>query len=92
MGKNARAYFRLLEREKSNTEGELGAELEWRLLPKSGRIFLNKDRTDPGSRSDWPSQHAWLAENLERFHHTFSPRIKTLDAGEYESELEELSG
>jgi hypothetical protein len=35
-------------------------------------------------RSQWPQQHQWLRENLERFHSVFAPRVRQLDLSKSE--------
>ena len=77
----AKAYFRLLERQKDEVEKDLGYELEWEELPenKKSRIWVCLDDVDPGDRSDWPRQHKWLAEKMNEMHRVFHDRIKELD-------------
>jgi hypothetical protein len=43
---------------------------------------------DPMEKQDWPRQHLWLAETLERFHKTFTPRVKAVGAeGRHDAEV-----
>lgn len=84
-GDEAKAHFYLLCRDKDAIEHEFRSALEWRELPdgKESHIVLQKPDTDPGDQSDWPAQHAWMAEVLERFDGIFRQRIKNLDAAEW---------
>jgi len=84
--KEALAYFRLLEHEKEAIEEEIGEALDWEELPsrKEKRIAIRKNNADPTNKADWPAQHQWMAEKLEAFYKSFSPRVKELDAAEYE--------
>ena len=85
-GQNATAYFHLLEEQQAEIEEEFGEPLEWEELPEneSGRISLRKVDTDPADETDWPNQHDWLASRLELFDKVFRPRIKLLNAADWE--------
>ena len=56
---------------------------------KRSRIATYKDNTDTDNSADWPNQHAWMADILNRFDKTFRPRIKNLDASEWLPEEED---
>ena len=85
-GENALAHFRLLEKEKDAIEQEVGCALEWEELPgkKEKRIALRKQDANPTNREDWATQHSWLADKIESFYKAFAPRVKELDAEDYE--------
>jgi hypothetical protein len=85
-GPDAKAHFRALQADSEAIEREMNASLEWRELPdkKESRVLLRREDADPTNRENWPEQHRWLADKLELFHHTFSQRIRDLDAGEME--------
>ena len=38
---------------------------------------------DPNNRQDWPRQHRWLLNQLERFQSVFGQRVKSLRASDY---------
>ena len=80
-GKDAKHHFYLLEQDKVDIEGKIGAKLEWE--ERSGRkqsyVSLSQEDTDLEDRQDWDTQHQWLCKQLEAFHRVFSPRIKALD-------------
>ena len=84
-GPDATAHFRLLEQQSEKIEGELG-ELEWRALPdkKSSSIRLSRDDADLMQQENWPSQIDWMVSTLESFDRTFRPRLKSLDASDWQ--------
>lgn len=69
-------HFTSLCDEKEQIETDMGETLEWKELGSSFRIVLQKDDVQVSDTTDWPRQHAWFTETLERFHRTFSPRLK----------------
>lgn len=91
-GNDGKAHFHLLKREQEAIEEEVGCALQWEELPgrKESRIELRREDVDPTNQSGWSHQHAWMAERLEALHKAFSVRVKTLDASEYDEDLEDL--
>lgn len=85
-GQNAKAYFHLLMEQREELENEFGDQLEWSEEPERNerRIDLQKNDTDPTDESDWNNQHEWLAEKLHLFDKVFRPRIKALNASDWE--------
>lgn len=81
---NAKPHFHLLQEDRSAIESEIGEALEWDELPTKTecRIRLRWQGCDPTDRSAWSTQHEWLYERLQRFHHVFGARVKDLDASE----------
>lgn len=90
----AKSHFHLLLQESEQIEAEFGEPLEWRELPerKESQIMLHDKQADPNDRDDWPSQHAWLSENLEKFDSVFRTRIKQLDASTFDPQVAEETG
>lgn len=88
---DAKKLFRILMEEKEPIESELGSSLDWRELPerKGSRIVLFRMNTDPTDESDWPAQHKWLADTIEKFDRVFRDRVKTLNADDWAGEEEE---
>lgn len=86
-GPDAKPHFHLLHKERETIETEYGASLEWRENPekKESGIWFRCDM-DPTDRESWPTQHAWLLEQLEKFRNVFASRIKKLDAEQYTPE------
>jgi hypothetical protein len=96
----AKRWFHELLADKDAIEAGVSAPLAWEELPNklSSRVALYRRNTDPENEADWPAQHLWLAETLERFTKAFRPRVAALpdmpEAGgeeapeaEYEPEL-----
>jgi len=80
------ACFHLLEQQKPEIEKEIGSSLEWRELPEKqeSQIRRSFQGVDPGNKADWPRQRATVIQTLETFHAVFSPRVKALDAAEWQ--------
>lgn len=85
-GPGAEAHYFLLKDEEEKIETEMGAKLDWegRTGKKEKTIILRHD-WDTKERSLWPEQQLWMKEKLELFHSVFSPRVKILDASDYQS-------
>ncbi len=77
--RDANAYFEALELTHEVIERELGFSLDWEDLPNSDscRIATYKE-CDPTDESDWPKQHEWFADRLNRLHRVLAPRVKVL--------------
>lgn len=85
-----KTFFKALEEDKEAIEQEIGFSLEWEELPKDelSKIILSKE-ANPANENDWPSQHKWLKETVEKFDTTFRPRIKELDTDDYNDVADE---
>lgn len=72
--------FHALLSSRQEIEDALGFPLEWQELPeaKGSRIVVFRQDVDIALEASWPSQFVWLAENLEKLHYVFGPRIKKL--------------
>jgi len=81
-GDDAKGFLASLRAERETVETELGYPLEWEELPsrRDCRIATYLMKIDPANRSDWPSQHQWLAKRLNDLHRVFSARVKALEA------------
>ena len=88
---DAKAFFFLLKAHSETIEAEFGSQLDWDELPgkKGARISISRNGVDPTDESDWPCQHAWLLDQLERLHQTFSKRVKALDPEDWQPSEEE---
>ena len=82
---NASAHFSLLENSRDAIHNQFGSELQWdeKEGKKACAILLEKDNTVLDNKDDWPSQHQWVIDNLERFQSVFRDRIKNLNAADY---------
>lgn len=81
-GKNALAHFHLLTEQREEIEKEFGESLEWE--EERHRTFLWLENVNLTDETDWPNQHEWLATKLEKFDAVFRPRIKALNADDWE--------
>lgn len=84
----AKEYFDLLYAQKSDVETEFGTQLNWERLDnrKGCRIGVYCEGCDPMDESDWPRQHAWLKDNLEKLDRIFRNRIRNLNVLEADRE------
>jgi hypothetical protein len=66
-------YFEYLFSNKSQIEGELGEELEWKRLPskKASRIIIEKD-FNLDNEAEWTEAISWLLDITEKFYRVFS--------------------
>ena len=85
-GPDKKAYYALIvQGYKNQIESQLNMELDWRELPDAKESHVETHhKTDPTDRTDWPSQHEWLKDTLEKFYKVFAPIVKKLDASEYQ--------
>lgn len=79
---DSKSHYSELLQQKDTLESAIGEALLWEELPrrKESRITLRRSGVDPMVESCWPDQHIWLATVLERFHRTFRPVVRNLDA------------
>lgn len=84
--KNATAYFYLLKEQAEEIQNAFGEPLEWneQAGPIAKRISLRKGDIDSADEADWPNQFEWFASKLELFDKVFRPRIKVLNAADWE--------
>lgn len=87
---DAKPCFYLLHEEKEEIEKEFGEKLDWRERPENieSHVALVLEPADPSDRHDWPRQHAWLRDRLERFYAVFRPRVRQLDPAAWVAEPE----
>lgn len=91
-GPDAKAHFHLLRQQAAGIEQAIGAQLDWAELPNNEVSVIRVDQAvnDLLNEEDWPRQHAWLADMLERFNRVFRPLMQELDASEWVPEEGEL--
>jgi hypothetical protein len=81
----AKAIFRAMQAQNAAITAELGFALEWDEATGGLHSFAMVHlQTDPTERAQWPAQHAWLAEKLERLQEVFGARIAALPDGQLE--------
>ena len=83
---NAKSYFHLLNEDKEKIEEELGFAVNWMELPdkKMSRIRLTNGDENPTDKPHWDRHFAWFKEKLEAFDRVFRPRVRELDASEWD--------
>jgi DNA-binding phage protein len=81
-GANAIGHFYALRVQEEEIEKDFGDKLEWWARAKSEKrvAFRNQD-ADPTDEKDWPNQHEWLVDMLEKLYAVFHPRLKRLMMG-----------
>ncbi len=74
-----RVYERLLA-ERESIEREFGGPIDWRELEtnKNYRAQIQYVEGNALDRADWERQHAWLADQAEKFYRVFKPRIDAM--------------
>lgn len=78
VGDDAEAnYEKLYQMAYEKSLAEISSELLWDKMEgkKSSSVIL-KTAGDFSKRNDWPNQHAWFKEYLEKFHKYFKPLVK----------------
>ena len=60
-------------RSKSGSHGVLRASCK-----SEKRVAFRNQDADPTDEEDWPNQHEWLVDILERLYRIFHPRLKRL--------------
>ena len=81
-GDRSEAWYRQMETKREHIESELGASPTWYEADEAGlrsRIYVSKD-ADPTDRDDWPDQHRWILDWLQKFDDVFRPIVQNLDA------------
>ena len=75
------ATYDQIEARREDIQSRLGTGLTW-VRPgdrRQGRIYVSKD-SDVTDRDDWPDQHRWLLDWLQKFDDVFRPIVQDLDA------------
>ena len=76
---NATTLFDALKEQQAQINNEFGEPpLQWWGAVRRGeqRLGLIKEDADPAYETDWPDQHKWLADQLEKLIKVFRPRIE----------------
>jgi hypothetical protein len=47
---------------------------------KNYRIQVQAIPADPLAETDWPRQHSWLVDQIEKLYRIFEPRVRALPA------------
>ena len=81
-GDQSEAWYGKLGAKRDGIESALGDRTTWYEADETGmrsRIYVSKD-ADITDRDDWPNQHRWLLEWLQKFDDVFRPLVQNLDA------------
>lgn len=84
-GQDAKPHFHLLRERATAVEDSIGSAVDWWELPdrQASAISIDREVDDLLNEEDWPRQHAWLADMLERFNTVFRPLVLDLDASDW---------
>jgi hypothetical protein len=76
----ARRVFEIWQSDKTAIETAFGATLNWHEVQhdKNYRIQVTAIPADPLNEADWSRQHNWLADQVERLHRVFEPKVRAL--------------
>ena len=80
------AWFHLLHQDKEAIEAELGFSLLWdeKVGNQKSNIRVRMD-ADTREQAQWPHIHEWMLDKLETMRRVFTPRVKGLDDGDWDS-------
>ena len=79
------AYFDLLRQMRDAIEREIGYRLDWQgEIQNASRVIRPPLTADPSDESDWPNQVEWAAKTLADFDRVFRPRVKELNAADWQ--------
>lgn len=83
-GPTGKPAFDALLTERDGIDAAYGAGLVWDEMPgrKQTRISETLENVDIRDEADWPRQHNWLAERLDRLHRVFHDRVRALNLSE----------
>lgn len=83
----AAAWFEVLKADRAAIEAAIGAPLDWDEGVNRMRrlIALYRPDSDATDETDWPTQHRWFADMLERFNAVFRPRLQAMPASSDDS-------
>ena len=81
-GANAIGHFYSLRVQEEEIERDFGDKLEWWARAKfEKRVDFRNQDADPTDKKDWPNQHEWLVDMLEKLYVVFHPRLEKLMMG-----------
>ena len=81
-GANAIGHFYALRVQEEEIEKDFGDKLGWWARAKSEkRVDFRNQNADPTDENDWPNQHEWLVDVLEKLYAVFHPRLEKLMIG-----------
>lgn len=77
----AKAAFALLELQRAGIDQAYDGPLAWDVMPgrKQTRISETLTGVDIRAEADWPRQHLWMADRLDRLYAAFRDRVLALE-------------
>jgi len=76
-GNEGRRFFQECQNDAAALGIALGGEVDFDETDGRDQRYITVIRdSDPSNREDWPAQHGWMAETLERFQRVFGERLK----------------
>ncbi len=77
--RDAKAFFRSLERDRRAIDKALGVAVTWHNPPDSrqAKVYVRR-AADLQERANWPEYFSWLREHVELFSRVFTPRVKAM--------------
>ena len=81
-GPPGKVWFDELFAQREEVEHEFGGPLLWERLDgrKQSRVVIHMSDADPTQDADWPRQHDWLIQQLEKLLAVFQERARALSA------------
>lgn len=85
-GEHGLPHAKLLCKQKSDIESEIGSALAWPSKPagKTHTVSLYRAGVDIEDESEWDDYAEWLVKYLNRFHRAFWDRIDDIDPKDYD--------
>jgi len=84
-GKKGKANYYRLREQQAQIEAAAGEPLVWDEQPGQNVSYICIEQNcAPSQREDWPAQHAWLMQKLEKLHTVFVPLVKPPPKGDGE--------
>lgn len=86
-GSYSKPHYHLLHAQRAEIERDAGFEMEWEERPdiKMSQVVV-RTTFDLEDRSTWPDVHAWMLEHLLGMDRGFRPRVKGLNAADWQPE------
>lgn len=80
-GPTGKLAFARLQTDREAIDAAYGPGLIWDEMPgrKQSRVSETLPDVDLWNEPDWPRQHQWLADRLDRLHRVFQDRVRKLD-------------
>jgi hypothetical protein len=85
--KDSKSFFHQLRAMRTEIEEEAGFSMDWQERTDIKTSYVDVQKAfDLNNRSTWPEAHAWMLEHLKGLDRAFRPRIKSLNAADWQPE------